>query len=269
MLLTWQAFVLQDHVKNLPITEQKRQFLAHQLEYDNMMRQKLILENANANSNSNASGAGGGGGGPLVGDLLIMFFLVDSNGDGWQGLTGSTGKCNLIHPTKGIIDIGFDALNTGDIPPWMIMDYFPGAPEKNNTVPPGFEPFGGKTGPGRAWEVIPIAIIERNIPYPTQQYGINVITANSYATETRWTVSAGWSPYPNYQKYPNSTPVTGRGLTVQPSISQGGTVANSTTYNDMFTIPKSNGGSNSTSNYNRNTGTGTNLNAYVQNIVYI
>ena len=239
MLLTWQAFVLQDHVKDLPLTEQKRQFLAHQLEYDNMMRQKLILENANASSN--ASGAGGGGGGTFVGDLIIQLFCRENYGDGWAGTGGSKAQLNIIHPTKGIINFGFDALNDGLVPPWARADLLsteklPGITVRDNK------------------EVLSITIIERNIPYPTQQYGTNLITQNAYANENTLSVMAGWSPYPNKNRYPRMNVVSIRGSfadnTNYPApIWRGGIMLTNQTYNDMFTIPKFDGGSTGTLDY--------------------
>lgn len=253
MLLTWQAFVLQDHVKDLPITEQKRQFLAHQLEYDNMMRQKLILENANANSN--ASGAGGGGGGTPMGDLLITFFCLDTFGDGWTGTAGSQGTCNLIHPTKGIVDVGFDN-SSGAKPPWSTIQNFPTGTNTGGSVPSWSPPLPNLS------VVYPITIIERNIPYPTKQYGIQVITQNNYHFENQLIVSAGWSPYPNRNRYPNVKPVYGVGGFVDANIRAAFTFAASTTYNLNFPIEKLDGGSSSTSGYTGNK-------AWIRNVVYI
>ena len=248
MLLTWQAFVLQDHVKDLPITEQKRQFLAHQLEYDNMMRQKLILENANASSN--ASGAGGGGGGTFVGDLMIQLFCRDGFGDGWVGTGGSKAQLSIIHPTKGLINFGFDAMNNGLVPPWERADSL--STEKL----PGIKFYDSQ-------EVLSITIIERNIPYPTQQYGTNLITQNAYANENTLSVMAGWSPYPNRNRYPKMNVVACRGAfadsDVYPSPIYRGIMIANTTYNDMFTIPKFDGGSTGTSDYN------TPVNSYLRN----
>jgi hypothetical protein len=254
MLLTWQTFVLQENVKNLPLMEQKRMFLAHQLQYENMMRQKqMILENANANSNSNASGAGGGG--PMRGDLMITFFCIDTYGDGWSGSSVfSQGTCSLIHPTKGIVDVGFDNSN-GTKPPWQTIANFPTGTPTGGAIP-GFS--GNPTN-----VVYPVTIIEKNIPYPTQQYGIQVITQNNYAQENRLIVSAGWSPYPNRSQLPTTKPVIGAGSTgIQPYV-ENVLITNfqaSTTYNFSYTIPKFKGGSSGTSDYTGNQ-------AWIRNVV--
>ncbi len=256
MLLTWQAFVLQDHVKDLPITEQKRQFLAQQLEYDNMMRQRqMILENANTNSNSNASGAGGGGG-EFMGDLMITFFCIDVYGDGWTGSGGSQGTVNLIHPTKGINGVGFDNSN-GTKPPWQTLANFPTGTSTGGTIP------GYSGSPSHV--VYPVTIIEKNIPYPKQQYGIQVITQNAYTVENRLIVSAGWSPYPYENQLPTTKPVIGAGLTgVQPYVENvlPSSMQTNTTYNWNYTIPKYEGGSSGTSDYTGNQ-------AWIRNVVYI
>lgn len=237
MLLTWQAFVLQDHVKDLPLTEQKRQFLAHQLEYDNMLQQRrLILENANASSN--ASGAGGGGGGTFVGDLMIQLFCWENYGDGWAPAPAGDYALNIIHPTKGIIDFGFDALNgNGSIPPWERADFL------STEILPGLKTRNNK-------EVLSITIIERNIPYPTQQYGTNLVTGN-YSSETSLSVMAGWSPYPNRNKFPRMNVVSCRGSFADFSNAnfRGFMTPNYSTFNDMFTIPKFDGGSTGTLDY--------------------
>lgn len=253
MLLTWQAFVLQDHVKDLPLTEQKRQYLAHQLEYNDMMQQRrLILENLNANSNS--PGAGGGGG-SRKGNLMIQLFCRENYGDGWVGTGGSRAQLNLIHPTKGIVNFGFDALNNGLLPPWVRADLLsteklPGITVRDNK------------------EVLSITIIEENIPYPTQQYGVNIITQNAYSNENTLSVMAGWTPYPIISKYSKMNLVSIRGSfadkTNYPApIWRGGIMLTNQTYNDMFTIPKFDGGSTGTSNYNSPS------NSYLRNFRYI
>lgn len=255
MLLTWQAFVLQENVKNLPLMEQKRMFLAHQFQYENMMRQKqMILENANANSNSNASGAGGGGG-TFMGDLMITFFCCDTFGDGWTGTGGSQGTCNLIHPTRGIVDIGFNN-SSGAKPPWQTAQNFPTGTNTGGSVP-GWSPVFPATS-----VVYPITIIERNIPYPTKQYGIQVITQNTYSIENQLVVMAGWSPYPNRNKYPNIKPVYGVGGQVDNSIKSSPLTffPGNTTYNLNFPIQKLDGGSKGTSGYTGNK-------AWIRNVV--
>ena len=255
MLLTWQAFVLQENVKNLSLMEQKRMFLAHQFQYENMMRQKqMILENANANSNSNASGAGGGG--TPMGDLLITFFCMDIYGDGWMGTSSaSQGTVNLIHPTRGIVGVGFNN-SLGGRPPWQKITNFPTGVDTDGSVP-GFTQVGANN------VVYPVTIIEKNIPYPTQQYGIQVITQNAYTTENRLIVSAGWSPYPNRNQLPNSTPVIGVGSTgINPEVEKAlpTNFAANTTYNFNYTIPKFKGGSSGTSDYTGNQ-------AWIRNVV--
>ncbi len=217
------------------------------------MRQKqMILENANSNSNSNASGAGGGGN--PTGDLLITFFCCDSYGDGWNGTGGSQGQLNLIHPTRGIVDVGFDN-SSGAKPPWQTFANFPTGSPTGGSVP-GWSPVSSVS------VVYPITIIERNIPYPTQQYGVQVITQNFYAIENQLVVMAGWSPYPNRNKYPNIKPVYGVGGQVDNSIKSSplNFITGNTTYNLNFPIQKLDGGSKSTSDYTGNK-------AWIRNVV--
>jgi hypothetical protein len=57
IMLDWKYFILRPEIKNLPLMEQKRQFLAQQLEYERMITEaSFIQQQMLAQSNSSAGG---------------------------------------------------------------------------------------------------------------------------------------------------------------------------------------------------------------------
>jgi len=75
----WQYFILRPEIKSLPLMEQKRQFLAHQLNYDRMLTEANAIQ-----QQMQAQSAASAGGGKKPGSLLGFQNKFSLNFDGTE-----------------------------------------------------------------------------------------------------------------------------------------------------------------------------------------
>jgi len=89
----WQYFILRPEIKSLPLMEQKRQFLAHQLNYNRMLTEANAIQQQ-MQAQSAASAGGGKKPGSLLGFQNKFSLNFDGTDDIVQTAAGATSYLN-------------------------------------------------------------------------------------------------------------------------------------------------------------------------------
>ena len=101
-LENWQYFKLRSEIKNLPLLEQRRAFLQHQLQHDRFLAEATFMQQQ---MQAQSAASAGGGKKPVIPPppppLVVNFLVVAGGGGGGQGGGGAGGLRTSFGTTSG------------------------------------------------------------------------------------------------------------------------------------------------------------------------